>query len=218
MDGGARIVIETHQTSVLRAPQLSRVRQIWAIGGGKGGVGKSLVASSISIALSRMGLKVTAVDLDLGGANLHTSLGADLPRQTLSDFFSGRVDKLTSCLVPSGIPQLELISGAQDAIGVADIDGPQKMRLMTELRQLESDFVILDLGAGTSYNTLDFFIHSDVGIVTILPEPTSIENAYRFIKSLFYRRLALSPRLQAIRRLIDMTMNSKKPKKHPNSI
>src|SRR5689334_8038300 len=99
----------------------SRVKQVWSVGGGKGGVGKSLVASSLAIALSRMGNKVVAIDLDLGGANLHTSLGADLPKQTLSDFFSRRVSSIESCIVPTGIPQLNLISGAQDSIGVTNI-------------------------------------------------------------------------------------------------
>jgi flagellar biosynthesis protein FlhG len=84
----------------------SRVKQVWAIGGGKGGVGKSLVASSLAIALARSGNKVTAIDLDLGGANLHTTLGVDLPRQTLSDFFAGRSQTLDQCAVPSGIPSL----------------------------------------------------------------------------------------------------------------
>src|SRR5689334_12099554 len=98
-----------------------RIKQIWAIGGGKGGVGKSLVASSLAIALSRLGNKVVAIDLDLGGANLHTTLGADLPKQTLSDFFSRRVSSIESCIVPTGIPQLNLISGAQDSIGVTNI-------------------------------------------------------------------------------------------------
>src|SRR5262245_38514757 len=77
----------------------SRIKQIWAIGGGKGGVGKSLVASSLAIALSRLGNKVVAIDLDLGGANLHTTLGVDLPRQTLSDYFNNRVTDIVQCVV-----------------------------------------------------------------------------------------------------------------------
>ena len=60
----------------------------WAIGGGKGGVGKSLISANLSITLAQTGVKVTAVDLDLGCANLHTCLGVDIPSLTLSDFFS----------------------------------------------------------------------------------------------------------------------------------
>src|SRR5205823_6282539 len=91
----------------------SRVKQIWAVGGGKGGVGKSLIASSLGIALSRQGNKVITIDLDLGGANLHTALGVGLPKKTLFDFVSGRVSHLGECVTPSGLQNLEIISGAQ---------------------------------------------------------------------------------------------------------
>src|SRR3712207_5177949 len=71
--GEADMIDHGSNPSTLTKPE--RIKQIWAIGGGKGGVGKSLIASSISIALARMGYRVIAIDLDLGGANLHTSLG-----------------------------------------------------------------------------------------------------------------------------------------------
>lgn len=189
----------------------SRVKQIWAVGGGKGGVGKSLITSSISVALSRLGNKVIAVDLDLGGANLHTTLGVDLPKQTLSDFFSMRESSIENCIVPTGIPNLELISGAQDAVGVANIRTEKKVALLQKIRELDADYVVFDLGAGTNYNTIDFFLFADVGIVTVLPEPTSIENAYRFIKTAYYRSLRHSKSLLEIRNLIDMAMDSKNP-------
>ena len=190
----------------------SRVKQIWAVGGGKGGIGKSLVSSSLAITLARMGNKVTAVDLDLGGANLHTTLGLDLPRQTLSDFIYSRVDTLEKCVVPTGISDLNVISGAQDSVGVANLRIDHKIRLLQALRTLDADYVVLDLGAGTSYNTLDFFLYADIGVITLLPEPTSIENGYRFIKSAYYRRLKLSKKLEKIRPLIDMAMDSKNPR------
>ena len=187
----------------------NRIKQVWAVGGGKGGVGKSLVASSLAISLARTGNKVTAVDLDLGGANLHTTLGVDLPRQTLSDFFSNRVQSLNDCTVPSGIPNLDLLSGAQDSVGVADLSHTDIVRLLQKLRELDTDYLVLDLGAGTTHNTLDFYLYADLGILTLLPEPTSIENGYRFIKSAYYRRLRQSRYLKEIRPLIDMAMDGK---------
>ncbi len=187
----------------------SRVKQIWSVGGGKGGIGKSLIASSIAIILSRLGYRVIAVDLDLGGANLHTSLGVDLPQQTLSDFLSRRVPDLEACIVPSGIPYLSLISGAQDSVGVTNLSHLQKVELLNKARRLDADYVIFDLGAGTSFNTLDFFLFSDVGLLTLLPEPTSIENSYRFIKSAYFRFLAQSQNLTEIRPLIEMAMDPK---------
>lgn len=189
----------------------SRVKQVWASGGGKGGVGKSLVASSLAIALSRMGNKVIAVDLDLGGANLHTSLGVDLPKKTLSDFFKGRVQSLEECVSATSVPNLEIISGAQDAIGVANLRQEEKVQLLQKLRDLDADYLMIDLGAGTNYNTLDFFLYADIGLCTLLPEPTSIENAYRFIKSIYYRRLKLCPKLADIAPLVEMAMDAKNP-------
>ena len=192
-------------------PVTSRVKQIWAVGGGKGGVGKSMIASSLAITLARGGSKVVAIDLDLGGANLHTTLGVDLPKQTLSDFFAKRSASLESCITPTGIPNLDIISGAQDAVGVANINHAQKVRFMQKVRELDADYLIFDLGAGTSYHTLDFFLFSDINLITLLPEPTSIENAYRFIKSAYYRRLKLSRNLKDIQPLIEMAMDSKNP-------
>lgn len=196
---------------VISRPKNQRIKQIWAVGGGKGGVGKSLIASSLAIAVARRGNRVVAVDLDLGGANLHTTLGIDLPKRTLSDFFSERVRSIEGCLVPSGIPHLDILSGAQDAVGIANLSFAQKTRFVQDLLNLDTDYLIFDLGAGTTFNTLDFFLLSDIGIITLLPEPTSIENAYRFIKSSYYRYLKYSPNLVEARHLIEMAMDTRNP-------
>ena len=188
-------------------PHISRVKQIWAVGGGKGGIGKSLLASNLAIALSRFGHSVTAIDLDLGGANLHTTLGVDLPKKTLSDFISGRVLSLKECLVPTGIPNLNIISGAQDSVKITEISRGQKNQLIDQFRDLDTDYIIFDLGAGTSDYTLDFFLAADIPIFAILPEPTSIENSYRFIKAAYYRKLWKSRHLEDIRPLIEIAMD-----------
>jgi flagellar biosynthesis protein FlhG len=194
----------------ISTPVASRVRQIWAIGGGKGGVGKSLIASSLSIALSRFGHKVVAIDLDLGGANLHTTLGVDLPKKTLSDFFAKRAT-LNDCITSTPVPNLGIISGALDAVGVANINAQEKTEVLSRIREIDADYLLFDLGAGTGANTIDFFLAADVGICVLLPEPTSIENGYRFIKSAYYRRLKHSRYLRDVSHLIDMAMDSKNP-------
>ncbi len=207
MEGTANLAAKTSWPEAEGA----RVKQIWAVGGGKGGVGKSLIASSLAISLARSGQSVAAIDLDLGGANLHTTLGVDLPKQTLGDFLSGRADSLERCMVPTSIGQLSLISGAQDSVTVTNILDTQKRDLVAQARKLPVDYVIFDLGAGTSFHTLDFFLAADLGVITVLPEPTSIENTYRFIKSSYYRLLALLPSLKDVRPLVDMAMDSKNP-------
>ncbi len=186
-------------------------KKIWAIGGGKGGVGKSLIAANLAISLARLGHKVCAVDLDLGCANLHTCLGIDIPSVTLSDFFSKREPHIQNVLVPTSIPNLTMISGAQDAVGIANLKHTQKSKLLQKLQELDVDHLILDLGAGTAYNTLDFFLSAYVGILVLLPEPTSIENTYRFIKSAYYRKLKCAESLFEIRPMIDMAMDQKNP-------
>ena len=189
--------------------QPTRVRQIWAVGGGKGGVGKSLVASSLAISLARRGKRVIAIDLDLGGANLHTALGVDLPQETLSDFFNQRVRTLEECIVPTGLANLEIISGAQDSMGAANVGLEQKAEFLRSVRNLDAEYLVFDLGAGTNYHTLDFFIFSDVGLITLLPEPTSIENGYRFIKSAYFRHLLRCPDLAPVRQLIELATDQK---------
>ncbi|MDX2015440.1 MAG: P-loop NTPase [Myxococcaceae bacterium] len=187
LDQGAVIEFPTRSRAAPKGRP--RARRVVAIGGGKGGIGKSLVSANLGLALAARGSKVVLVDADLGGANLHTCLGVPQPRVTLSDFVEKRVERLEDVLVPTGQERLELVSGAMDELDAANLKHGQKTKLLRHLKSLDVDYVLLDLGAGTSFNVLDFFLVADVGVVVMLPEPTSIENAYRFIKAAFFRRL-----------------------------
>jgi flagellar biosynthesis protein FlhG len=182
---------------------------VWAIGGGKGGIGKSFISSSLAICLTKMGKSVTLIDLDLGSANLHTVLGVKIPPQTLSDFISGRAQTLNQVSAATEIPGLQFISGFNDALNIADISRESKSRLIQSIHQIQTPYVILDLGAGTSENTLDFFLAADQKIVAVTPEPTSIENAYRFMKSSFYRKLRSAESELGLQSLIESAMDSR---------
>jgi flagellar biosynthesis protein FlhG len=166
-----------------------RARRILSVGGGKGGIGKSLVSANLGIALARRGQRVVLVDADLGGANLHTTLGLELPRRTLSDFIERRVERIEDVITPTGIENLSLVSGALDHLDAAAPKHAQKMRLLRHVQAMDVDYAILDLGAGTHTNTLDFFLVSDHGVLVLVPEPTAVENAYRFVKAAFWRRM-----------------------------
>lgn len=185
------------------------MKKIWAIGGGKGGVGKSLVSANVAICLALMGHKVVAVDLDLGGANLHTCLGLPIPQVTLSDYVSKKITNFEDLLVTTPINNLKIISGAQDELGMANLKHMHKNQIIRKLHDLDADYILFDLGAGTAFNTIDFFITADKGILVVLPEPTSIENTYRFIKSVFYRRLKMVEGVAEIEPLINEAMNAK---------
>jgi len=186
-------------------------RRIWSIGGGKGGIGKSLLAASLGTHLSRMGKRVVLVDADLGGANLHTCLGLAGPPLTLGDFIQRRVERIEDVAVETGRPGLRLISGASDFLSAANINYAQKVRVLNRIKALDVDVVLMDLGAGTAYNIIDFFLASDVSLLVVVPEPTSIENGYRFIKSALYRRLRRAAEGDEVRRIVDSALDPKNP-------
>ncbi len=160
-----------------------------AVGGGKGGVGKSFVSSNLGIFLSTMGFNTVLVDLDLGAPNLHTCLGEPLPARHYHDFLSGRYEKLIDAAVPTQFPKLRLLTGANDHKELANISTDAQTTLIGSLFHMKADFTILDLSAGTHTSTLDFFLMAHRHLVTLTPDPTSIENAYRFMKAAYFRKI-----------------------------
>lgn len=183
-------------TDTIPKVQTKHWPRIWAVGGGKGGVGKSLISANFAWLLAQEGKRVLAVDLDLGGSNLHTCLGVEPPRHGLSDWIHNRSNNLLDLTYPTSQPGLSIISGAADSISVNSQMEERKRELFAELTNLPFDEIILDLGAGSHPLTVDFFNCADEGILSILPEPTSVENAYRFIRVAFYRRLLHCPELK----------------------
>ncbi len=184
-------------------------KNVWAIGGGKGGTGKTLLSVNLAIKLAQEGKRVLLVDADLGGANLHTCFGISHPKKTLGQFIKKDVKSLEEILIDTKVDNLSLINGSGDMLDVANLKYAQKMRFIRQFKKLKKDNIILDLGAGTSFNILDFFISADLGILVLLPEPTSIENAYRFLKSVFYRKIKGSVPILTVRKMIDDIVTDK---------
>lgn len=162
---------------------------IIAVGGGKGGIGKSFVSSNIALFLAKLGFKTLVIDLDLGAANVHTTLGVGIPPQGLGDFISGKEDDLLKVAVPTHERNLKLISGCNDDLDIANLNIFDRSRLMSHIYKLPMDFIILDLSAGTQQATIDFFLMAQTQIVTVTPDPSSIENAYRFMRAAFFRKV-----------------------------
>ncbi|MGO8969179.1 MAG: P-loop NTPase [Myxococcaceae bacterium] len=195
-------------SAVPRGTGNRRARRIVAFGGGKGGIGKSLVAANVGIALARAGNSVLLVDADLGGANLHTCLGVPQPAATLSDFVLRGVP-LVKLAVPTGIERLTLVSGALDALDAANPRAKVRAKLLDELSSQDVDYLLLDLGAGTGVHTLDFFLLADHGVLVVLPEPTSVENTYRFLKASLFRRLQQLARELGVEKLAEGALGSR---------
>jgi flagellar biosynthesis protein FlhG len=173
-------------------------RRIIAIGGGKGGVGKSLLAANLAIYLAQLGKRVILIDADLGGANLHTFVGVERPSVTLGDFFDKRVARIEDCVVDTAIKGLKLVSGEGDPLWAANPRPATKNRLINQVREIDTDYLVCDLPPGSGFIALDFFLVAHTGILVVVPEPTSVENTFRFIKSAFLRRLRDVPNLDKL--------------------
>ncbi|HVG64377.1 MAG TPA: P-loop NTPase [Hyalangium sp.] len=187
----------------------ARPRRVIAVGGGKGGIGKTLVSANLGIALAQAGMRVLLVDADLGGANLHTCLGVGQPSASLSDFVRSNKVQIEDIIIPTGVPQLSLIAGAQDVLDAANLKYAQKQKLLRTLMIQPVDYLLLDLGAGTSFNTLDFFLVADHGVLVVLPEPTAVENAYRFVKAAFFRKLQQVEAQYGIEELVESALTTR---------
>ncbi len=165
------------------APQ----NRVFAVAGGKGGVGKSLLAANLGVFFARSGKHTSLIDADLGCPNLHSCLGLDGTRLSLSDFLKNRVATLDEAAVETGIENLKLVGGMRDHLTITNLTYFEKKKLIAAIPYLPADTVFLDLSAGTSFNTIDLFLASSVGILLVLPEPTSVENLYRFLRAAVHR-------------------------------
>ena len=168
------------------------------IASGKGGVGKSVISANLGLALSRAdrsghpGRTVVLVDLDLGASNLHTFLGIKNKHAGIGALVWKKERHLADLLVETGYERLYLVPGDGLLPGTANIEWSTKQRILRELAALPADIVILDLGAGSSYSVVDFFLASTEGIIVVRPEITSVLNAYALLKTAAFRVLSLS--------------------------
>ena len=190
-------------------------KNITAILGPKGGVGKSTISANLAIALSRMGKKVVAVDLDLGASNLHAIFGMRGSSKSLSDFIQNRVKNLADVISTTSIGDLGIICGGDDP-GIANMPYQKKMKLIRHLSSLNYDRVLLDLAPGTSFNVLDFSIIAQQSLLVTTCEVPSLLNVYSFIKSALYRRLTFFFKRNECFELLELLNQAKESEKYPH--
>jgi flagellar biosynthesis protein FlhG len=163
--------------------------RIIPVAAGKGGVGKSLLSANISIALAEAGHSVIAVDLDLGASNLHSHLGIANLQSGLGDFLKGEELNFAELPIQTEYENLKMITGDGRSYFMGNINYAQKAKVITQLRRLRADYIVLDLGAGSNFTTLDFFGLSDTGLLVTQPEFPSILNMFSFLKNFLLRRI-----------------------------
>jgi flagellar biosynthesis protein FlhG len=169
----------------------SKAPIIIPIASGKGGVGKTIIAINLSYALAQLGKQVVLIDLDFGGANIHTCIGYESAPDGIGNFLNSKDAKLTDYLLTTDLENLKFISGDAEMVGIANVSFIQKKKLLNQIAELKTDYVVLDLGAGSAYNTIDLFMISSFGIIIAMPEITSILNSYAFLKNSIFRLLHL---------------------------
>lgn len=160
------------------------------LAGPKGGVGKTVLSANLAVSLARAGLKTIVADLDLGGANLQALFNLSGSGPNLAQFVHHKTE-LAELVKPTGIDNLSLILGATDVVGLANLIHWQKLKLISQLRKLPAQAVIIDLGAGSTLNTLDIYGACPIKLLVSTPEMTAVLNAYGFLKSLIFRLFLL---------------------------
>ena len=165
---------------------------IIAVGGGKGGIGKSVVCTNLAAGMALSGQKVILMDTDFGASNLHALLGISNPGHGFQDFFNDDIIDPGTLLLDTGISNLKFVSGAGDNPGSANIDSDSIGTIISFIKKLEADTILLDLGPGTNYNVIDFFNISTQGVVLTTPEMTSVMKTFSFIRSALFRRISLA--------------------------
>ncbi|MDY0132682.1 MAG: AAA family ATPase [Desulforegulaceae bacterium] len=158
--------------------------KIISTGGGKGGIGKSFFSANIGGLLSMIGKKTLLIDLDTGGANLHTFFGITNPKTGLEDFLNQK-SSLKDCIIQTRFDRLFLLNSKNCTADLGNFSYTMRNLLSKEIKKLNYDYIILDLGAGTNKNLMDFFLLGDFPFVLFTTDPLSLENSFRFVHRAF---------------------------------
>ena len=162
------------------------IMQILPIASGKGGVGKSLLSANLAIALGQAGKKVVLADLDLGASNLHLAIGQNVRNNSIGTYLTDKTS-FQNIVEPTEYENVSFIAGDSQIPGLTALKSVQKTKLIRNFHSLDTDFLILDLGAGTHQIILDMFLQSPQGILVTAPTVTATLDGYLFLKNAVFR-------------------------------
>lgn len=166
-------------------PRLPRGRRVIAVGGGRGGVGKSTLTLNLAVYFAQLGRSVVVCDADPASSNLHAMLG--LPSAPVVPYDPD--DERPPKPVPTPVPGLHLFPSAFDLLAMSPVKPTRRSQWQKKFSSIEADYVLLHLGASTSTPSLDLFASADVSVCVTAPEPVAIETTYGFLRALFSRGL-----------------------------
>ena len=159
-----------------------------AIASGKGGVGKTWLAITLSHAFVRAGSRVLLFDADLGLANVDVQLGL-VPEIDLGSIIFGR-SNVAGAITRHNASGLDILAGRSGSGMLADLSPEHLNLLLTRIRveTTEYDVVLLDVSAGIDRIVRRIGAWSDLVLVVATDEPTSLTDAYALLKFLTFDR------------------------------
>ena len=171
------------------APMWMLGRKLLVVGGGRGGVGKSVLAGGLAVYFAQLGKSVVLVDGDSTGGNLHSHFGL-LAASKEPPVSPEAQNEFAAALLPTSVPGLRLLPAAHDALALrSSLRGARKSRWLSRLRALSADYLVIDVGPGHGHFALDVMLAADVAICVTVPEPPAIEETYRFLRAAYRRRI-----------------------------
>jgi flagellar biosynthesis protein FlhG len=173
-----------------RSPE-SRVSHapVIAVASGKGGVGKTWLSATLSCCFAQAGQRTLLVDGDLGLANVDVQLGI-APETDLAAVIAGWVELQDAVTMVNGGAGkkggFDVLPGRSGSGALASLPPEEVARLAAALVpiSLRYDQVIIDLGAGVEENVMRLARSVDRAVIVVTDEPTSMTDAYAFIKVL----------------------------------
>lgn len=176
-----RRVAKTVSDKVARKDSISPILRTIAVTGGKGGVGKTNVATNLAIAMAQLGKRVGILDADLGLANVDVMLHVN-PRYTLKHVVTG--EKKIEDIIVKGPLGISVIAGSSGIKTMADLPVQIHKKLIGELHRLNNliDILIIDTPAGIGNNVLSFVLAADEILAVTIPDPMAYTDAYALIK------------------------------------
>lgn len=187
---------EVHINEIAARKKLAAIRNVVLIGSGKGGVGKSFVASSLALAIAKRGLRVGILDLDIHGASIPIYFGVRPPLKTSS---GGLEPKQAG---PIKIMSTALLAGDRPT----PVRGADKGNLITEFFALTNwgslDYLMVDLPPGTGDEVLSAFALFGQNARMILVTTPSA-GAVKIVSRL--RKLAHSEKVQVEGTIVNMS-------------
>lgn len=172
--------------------------RILAVASGKGGVGKTVIAAGLAQAFSAQGERLLLIDGDLGMANIDVQLGLS-PDADLAAVMSGQVLLEDACQpVMGGARQrggFDVIAGRSGSGGLAGLrpDAVNRLAAACATIALSYERAVLDLAAGADDATMRMAMAADDVLIVINDEPTSLTDAYAFVKRLRLRDESAAP-------------------------